>query len=159
MTRGSDRRVAVDAWEAMYRAQVAVQRHLLQRFPLGIGQSEYDVLYNLYSAPERSARIRELNRHLLLTQPSVSRLVDRMAARGLVEKSVDEADARGTVVRLTAEGESVFRRAGAELASVIADRMLGSLSPEELQSLRVLCDGLRGDEAPRRPDAGGDGAA
>lgn len=153
MVRGSERRIAVDAWESLYRAQVAVQRHLQERFPAGIGQREYDVLYNLYAARHRCARIHELHRHLLLTQPGVSRLVDRMAARGLVEKAHDATDARGTIVRLTADGEAVFRRVGAELATAISERMLASLAPEELQRLRELSDALRADADPRRPDS------
>ena len=153
MIRGSERRVAVDAWESLYRAQVAVQRHLHERFPAGIAQSEYDVLYNLYSAPDRTARIHELHRHLLLTQPSVSRLVDRMVAKGLVAKCADQSDARGTLVRLTPAGEAVFRRTGAQLAAAIGDRMLGSLDAEDLERLRALCDALRGDDAPIRPSA------
>ncbi|MBI5159870.1 MAG: MarR family transcriptional regulator [Micrococcales bacterium] len=145
------RRDAVDAWESLYRASVAVQRFLAERFPDDLGQSEYDVLVNLYRAPGRAARIRDLHRHLLLTQPSVSRLVDRMAARGVVRKCSDATDARGTVVLLTEEGERLFRRIGAEHARVISDRMLAALSPAELRQLRQLSDALRGDAAPRLP--------
>lgn len=145
------RRDAVDAWESLYRTSVAVQRHLNERFPDEIGQSEYDVLVNLHHAPSRAARIRDLHRHLLLTQPSVSRLVDRMAARGLVSKCADPIDARGTVVQLTAEGERLFRRVGTAHALVISERMLAALDPAQLRELRRLSDALRGDDAPRRP--------
>lgn len=145
------RRDAVDAWESMYRASVAVQRFLNERFPSDVAQSEYDVLHNLFRVPGHAARIRDLNRHLLLTQPSVSRLVDRMAARGLVEKCSDPADARGTVVQLTAAGEQLFRRVGTEHAIAISDRMLASLDSEQIHALRTLSDTLRAGAAPRIP--------
>ena len=147
----SERSDAVDAWESLYRAQVAVLRHIRADFPDGLTFTEYDVLFNLARARNHALRIRELNRHLLLTQPSVSRLIDRLVARDLVVKSDDPVDARGTVVTLTDGGLTLFRRVGAEHSRVIADRMLGSLDEDELQVLRRLSDKLRGSEAPAAP--------
>ena len=81
----TDRADAVDAWESLYRAQVTVFRQLRAEFPTGeVTLTEYDVLFNLYRQPERRARIRDLTPQLLLSQPSVSRLIDA-AARGLVD--------------------------------------------------------------------------
>lgn len=149
----SERSDAVDAWEALYRAQVAVLRHIRSDFPEGTTFTEYDVLFNLARARDRALRIRDLNRHLLLSQPSVSRLIDRLAARGLVAKSDDPVDARGTVVTLTDEGVALFRRVGADHGRVIADRMLAALDPDELRTLRTLTDKLRGGAAPGAPGA------
>jgi len=39
------------------------------------------VLFNLYRQPDRRARIRDLTPQLLLSQPSVSRLIERLASR------------------------------------------------------------------------------
>jgi Transcriptional regulators len=60
---------------------------------------EYDVLYTLSKDPE-PLRLSELNRHVLLSQPALSRLVERLAERGLVSRHADPADGRG--VRLLA---------------------------------------------------------
>jgi DNA-binding MarR family transcriptional regulator len=139
----SDRSEAVDAWEALYRAQVTVLRRLRTVFPDDdISVSEYDVLFNLSRMPGRAARIRDLNRRLLLTQPSVSRLIDRIAARGFVTKSDDPRDARGTIVTLTAEGAEVFRRVGSRHAAAIAE-LMSCLQPDELRELARLTDKLR----------------
>ncbi|MDZ4046084.1 MAG: MarR family transcriptional regulator, partial [Rhodoglobus sp.] len=105
----SDRAASVTAWEALFRAQVAVIRKLNAEFPDQLSLNEYDVLFNLSRQPERQLRIRDLNKHLLLTQPSVSRLVDRLAVRGLVRKSPDPGDGRGTIVALTDTGFDLFR--------------------------------------------------
>ncbi|KZX20546.1 MarR family winged helix-turn-helix transcriptional regulator [Rathayibacter tanaceti] len=97
-------REAVTAWESLFRAQVHVMRALSSEFPSKeISLNEYDVLFNLTRQPERRARLRDLNKHVLLSQPSVSRLIDRLAARGHVEKSEDPADARGTIIAITDE--------------------------------------------------------
>ncbi|MGM9257329.1 MarR family transcriptional regulator, partial [Campylobacter jejuni] len=57
--------------------------------------TEYDVLFNLSRHPMRRLRIRDLNDQMLISQPSVSRMVDRLVARGLVTKVGDPDDARG----------------------------------------------------------------
>jgi DNA-binding MarR family transcriptional regulator len=139
----SDRSDAVDAWEALYRAQVAVLRQLRSEFPDGgTSITEYDVLFNLSRQPGHALRIRDLNKHLLLTQPSVSRLLDRLAAKGLVTKSGDPDDARGTVVTLTDAGLDEFRRVGTRHSQSIAAKM-SALTPDELRQLALLTDKLR----------------
>lgn len=144
----NERAPAVDAWEALYRAQVAVLRQLLAEFPHDeVSFTEYDVLFNLYRQRGHRLRIRDLNRHLLLTQPSVSRLLDRLVARGLVAKSADPSDARGTIVTLTESGLEVFRRIGSQHSASITNRM-GVLDADELHELARLADKLRAGAAP-----------
>jgi DNA-binding MarR family transcriptional regulator len=85
-----------DAWEALFRAQVSIMRDLRREFTdVGMSMNEYDVLFNTYRAPEHRIRLRELNSSVLITQSSVSRLVDRLVARGFMVKLEDELDARG----------------------------------------------------------------
>ncbi len=140
----SDRAASVAAWEALFRAQVAVLRQLNTEFPSGeISLNEYDVLFNLSRQDARQLRIRDLNRHLLLTQPSVSRLVDRLAHRGLVSKEPDPGDGRGTIVRLTDEGYDLFRRVAVRHADSIHRRVGSALTVEELETLTALTDKLR----------------
>jgi DNA-binding MarR family transcriptional regulator len=139
----TDRSDAIDAWESLYRAQVTVFRQLRADFPSGeVTLTEYDVLFNLYRQPERRARIRDLTPQLLLSQPSVSRLIERLAARGLVDRSGDPSDARGTLVALTEAGVDVFRRVGTQHGEWIADRM-SVLEPDELRRLAELTTKLR----------------
>ena len=139
-----DKSVAVDAWEALFRAQVSVLRQLSTEFPTSeISFTEYDVLFNLSRAPERSMRIRDLIPHLLLSQPSVSRLIDRLAGRELVTKQTDPKDARGTIVTLTDSGYALFRRVAVAHADSIARRVGGALDPDELAQLTALCRKLR----------------
>ena len=138
--------MAVDAWEALFRAQVAVLRQLHDEFPSDeVSFNEYDVLFNLARQPGRGSRLRDLNRHLLLTQPSVSRLVDRLVGRDLVTKQPDPADGRGTIVSLTTTGYSVFRKVAMVHAESISARVGGTLTIDELRTLTVLCDKLRLD--------------
>lgn len=144
----SERASAVTAWESLFRAQVSVMRSLSEQFPTrDISFNEYDVLFNLSRQPDRTLRLRDLNKHVLLTQPSVSRLVDRLVARGLVSKCPEPHDGRGTVIRMTDAGLTLFRRVAVEHMAAISERVGGPLSGEELKQLTALCDKLRGPSA------------
>jgi DNA-binding MarR family transcriptional regulator len=135
---------AVTAWESLFRAQVAVMRTLAAEFPTrDISFNEYDVMFNLTRQPNRELRLRDLNKHVLLTQPSVSRLVDRLVARGLVAKCPEPNDSRGTIIRLTDEGYALFRSVAVEHMKTINERVGGRLDQDELDRLTELCNKLR----------------
>ena len=148
----SDRAAAVGAWESLFRAQVAIMRSLADDFPaLGISFNEYDVMFNLSREPDRRIRLRDLNEHVLLTQPSVSRLVDRLTARGYLRKLTDPTDGRGAIVELTPAGYDVFRRVALAHMDTITARMGDALDTEELSQLATFCDRLRtAPSGPRR---------
>jgi len=142
----SSRATAVAAWESLFRAQVAVMRTLAAEFPTrDISMNEYDVLFNLSRQPDRSLRLRDLNKHVLLTQPSVSRLIDRLVSRGLVAKCPEPNDGRGTIIHLTDVGFELFKKVAVEHMSTITERVSGPLNADELAQLTALCDKLRGD--------------
>ena len=135
--------IAVDAWEALFRAQVVVLRELNSEFPADLSLNEYDVLYNLSRQPDRKTRIRDLNRLLMLTQPSVSRLIDRLVSRGLVTKTADPGDGRGIIVALTDAGYELFHKVALSHGASIIKRVGGALTDEELLQLTALCTKLR----------------
>ena len=133
-----------DAWEALFRAQVSIMRDLRRDFvDVGMSMNEYDVLFNIFREPEHRIRLRDLNASVLITQSSVSRLVDRLVCRGFIVKLEDEFDARGTIVALTPAGLEAFRRAGRVHARNIDDRVGGVLDADELATLAELCTRLR----------------
>ncbi|WP_308798605.1 MarR family winged helix-turn-helix transcriptional regulator [Agromyces silvae] len=140
----ADRTRTVAAWESLFRAQVAVMRALAAEFPSDvISLNEYDVLFNITRAPDRRLRLKDLNRHVLLTQPSVSRLVDRLTARGLLTKSDDPLDGRGTIVAITPEGFQLFREVAIAHMEAITRHVGSALDTDELAHLAELCDRLR----------------
>jgi len=145
---------AINAWESLFRAQVTVLRELNREFPSGeLSFNEYDVLFNLSKQDGRRLRIRDLNRHLLLTQPSVSRMVDRLVTRGLVSKESDPVDGRGTFVCLTDAGYLLFRKVAVAHAESISRHVGGALTNDQLHALTKLTDTLRAsvaDESSRR---------
>lgn len=135
---------AIDAWEALFRAQVSIMRDLRDDFAdSGMSINEYDVLFNIVREPEHRIRLRDLNRNVLITQSSVSRLIDRLAERGFVAKVPDPLDARGTIVSMTRAGRVEFARVAKIHMRNIRGRVGGSLDADELAALTALCTKLR----------------
>ncbi len=148
----SEKSAAVDAWEALFRAQVTVMRQLQAEFPESqLRLTEYDVLFNLSRHPNRRLRIRELNDQMLISQPSVSRMVDRLVSRGLVVKVGDPHDARGIIAELTDAGFDLYRRVATSHMNSIAARVGGAPDDEELRELNRLCTKLRLGSADTQP--------
>ncbi|MBV2366315.1 MarR family winged helix-turn-helix transcriptional regulator [Streptomonospora nanhaiensis] len=136
-------RLAEEAWEALARAQIALMRRFQDDFRgWEVTMREYDVLFTLSRCP-KGTRLRDLSEHVLLTQPSISRLVERMAESGLVSREGDPTDRRGTIVGLTERGREVLRRVGRAHAAAIRDYVGTALTPDELRALRDIALKLR----------------
>jgi DNA-binding MarR family transcriptional regulator len=130
---------ANDAWEALLSAHAVLMKRFAAEDIWGdISMREYDVLYTLSKCPG-PARPSELNRHVLLSQPALSRLVDRLAERGMVERKPDPADGRGVLLSLTPAGRALQRQVGRGHARDVARAMTADLTPVELRQLEAIC--------------------
>ncbi|MCC9196148.1 MarR family winged helix-turn-helix transcriptional regulator [Arthrobacter sp. zg-Y820] len=134
-------RQAAEAWESLFRTQVGVMRRL-QKDPAfkNLTMREYDVLFNLTRCPTGWIRLNELNEHLLISQPSLSRMVERMEAKGLVQRRPAQNDQRGVELALTDEGRDMQRRLGRVHVQGIHELLSPALSSEELNQLKLLTD-------------------
>ncbi|UWF77783.1 MULTISPECIES: MarR family winged helix-turn-helix transcriptional regulator [Microbacterium] len=139
----TDRELALQAWESLFRAQHELFTAMMSDFDgAEVSQAEYDVLLTVTRAPEMTARLRDITARALISQPSVSRLVDRMVARGLLTKCPDPQDGRGALVRATDAGARAFRAVATVHGRSIAKRM-SRLTDDELRALRDLAEKLR----------------
>lgn len=115
-----ERHRAFEAWIPFLRAHAAITRELSTRLESrhGLTLSDFDVLVQLYYAPEQRLRRVDIARTVLLTASGVTRLLDGLERAGLVEKARCETDARVTYAVLTAAGRTTFEAA---LATHVAD--------------------------------------
>jgi DNA-binding MarR family transcriptional regulator len=144
----SPTRLAAEAWEELFRAQVAIMRRLERDDIWGeLSMREYDVLFQLSRAPGGALRLRELNQHILLSQPSLSRLVERLSVRGLIAREAVPDDGRGVRVRLTRRGADLQREIGRRHVRTIRRYVGGALESEQLRELADLCARLRTAQA------------
>jgi DNA-binding MarR family transcriptional regulator len=140
----ADRVRANEAWEALLSAHATVVKELAaQGIWRDISMREYDVLYTL-AKRGTPLRLGELHRRVLLSQPALSRLVDRLVERGLVARCADPADRRGVRLYLTAEGRARQRELGRRHARDVARIMRARITTDELAALRAICCKLAG---------------
>ena len=140
----TDRQLALQAWESLFRAQHELFGIMVSDFDgADVTQAEYDVLLTTVRSPQMSARLRDITANMLISQPSVSRLIDRMVARGLVTKAPDAADARSSIVTATDAGARAFRAVAPVPGRSIA-RCLSPLAAAELRTVLRRTQKLRG---------------
>lgn len=114
----------------------------------GIEPWEFDVLAALRRAGEPyELSPGRLLRETLVTSGTMTNRVDRLTARGLVDRLPDPHDRRGVLVRLTPEGKDAVD--GAFVALLDAEgHVIGHLADDERDQLAGL---LRGLLAPFSP--------
>ncbi len=126
------------AWRAFLKAHAIIIDRIdhdlvaAERLPL----SSYDVLIELYEAPERRLRMHELAQRVVLSRSGLTRLVDRLEAEGLLTRDRCGTDRRGAYAVITEQGVAALRRAWPVYARGIVEYFAQWLTPEEAQVLQ-----------------------
>jgi DNA-binding MarR family transcriptional regulator len=137
-------RLANQAWEALLTAHaVLMKQFAAEDIWQDVSLREYDVLYTLSKCFE-PVRVGELHRHVLLSQPALSRLVDRLVDRGYVERRADPEDRRSVRLSLTEAGRDKQRQIGRRHARSVARAVTAAVSPDELRQLETICRKMAG---------------
>lgn len=107
-----------------------------------LSMREYDVLYTLAKSGTLPQRICDIQNRVLLSQPALSRLIDRLVSRGLISRTQDAKDRRASLISLTPAGAELQHKVGAAHAKSIA-RILGAeLTANEMEKLLSLAKKL-----------------
>jgi DNA-binding MarR family transcriptional regulator len=138
------------AWQALLHAYHQVIRKLdgELRAEHGLPLAAYDVLLRLARSPEPALRMTELAEKVLLSPSGLTRLVDRLVARGLVERLTDPDDARVTLAALTDEGRRELRKAARTHLGGIREHFTGLLSESQLRNVASGLETVTGPHAP-----------
>ncbi len=127
------------AWRAFLKAHATIidriDRDLVsaQRPPL----STYDVLIELYEAPEHRLRMHELAERVVLSRSGLTRLVDRLEAEGLLIRDRSGTDRRGAYAVITEQGIAALRETWPVYARGIVRYFAQWLTLEEAQLLEA----------------------
>ena len=134
--------VELRAWRGFLRAHrqlmVEMASQLDAEHQLDI--SEYEVLLHLNEHPEKRIAMTELADLVLLTPSGVTRLVDRLVKRGLVERRPCPQDARRQHAVLTRAGRLMFVKAGRVHLSGIRALYLSKLTTAEQEMMAEVWD-------------------
>jgi len=138
------------AWQALLHTHHHVVRTLDSelRHQHGLPLAAYDVLLRLARAPGRSLRMSDLAERVLLSPSGLTRRVDRLEAKGLVERKPDPEDGRVALAVLTPEGGRTVRRAALTHLKGIRKHFTGRLSERELGDIASGLEAITGPHAP-----------
>ena len=125
----------IGAWQALARAWTSSLRSQGTALEgTGLDLSEYDVLVTLANGPPEGMRPTELTDRALITKSGMTRLLQRLEERGLIERRACPSDRRGQLIGLAPPGRHLLRRAAPDVLRGLAALMAG-LSPAEIATL------------------------
>jgi DNA-binding MarR family transcriptional regulator len=119
--------------------ETEIRSRLRQRF--GITLARFDFLAQLHRHPQGLA-MSEISNRLMVTGGNVTGLTDELAIEGLVARKPNPADARGTLVKLTAKGKRSFEAMANEHEQWVV-ALFSALPPDGQAQLHALLGALR----------------
>lgn len=141
-TRGTT--LFLGLWRTTHAMQRVAEAHVATS---GLSMTDFAVLEALLSrGPLRMSDVAE---KVLLTSGATTTAVDRLVAKGLVERAADPADGRARVVELTSEGRALIAPVFRDHAATL-DAATRSLSDSERSTLMALLLKLRRGLEPGR---------
>ncbi|MFF4159179.1 MarR family winged helix-turn-helix transcriptional regulator [Streptomyces sp. NPDC001678] len=134
-------RPGFQAWLSLVHSYGSVVKTLDRRLTrdLGMSLAWFEVLVLLHTDPDGRRRLLELSRLLVVSKASVSKLIDRMEASGLVRRETSERDRRAVYAVITDSGREALAKALPLQAANVEDCFSRLLEPQDLRDLvRIL---------------------
>jgi DNA-binding MarR family transcriptional regulator len=149
------------AWRAFLRAHSTMLRRISRDLDeAGLPPLPwYDVLAALRDAPDHRLRQVELAERVLLSNSGLSRLLDRIEAKGLLRRAPCDTDRRSFHIELRPEGERMLARMWPVYARGIAEDFLPALGSNPCEVRRTMeaigqqCEIARESELEESADA------
>jgi DNA-binding MarR family transcriptional regulator len=107
--------------------------------PHRLTPAQYNALRILRGASPAALTCGEIGDRLVSPGPDVTRLLDRLEARGLVERLRDETDRRVVRARITGQGRELLGRIDGTVTAGLR-RLLGPLGRSRLRTLSELLE-------------------
>ncbi len=131
---------------------LAMRRETASRLlSLGLTEAQWRPLWMLKAGRADTAQV--LARLLGVDAGAMTRMLDRLEAKGLIERVRSLTDRRVTQLRLTATGEAATERIPEVVAGVNNDYLLG-FSRDEFEQLNSLLARMRANGQALEPLAG-----
>jgi DNA-binding MarR family transcriptional regulator len=109
-----------------------------------LSAADYVVLVALTDAPDGLRHFQDLANAVEWERSRMSHHLRRMAKRGLVALEFCPKDGRGVHVVVTPDGRAAIEAAAPHHVATVRRLVIDPLSPEELDTLTVLCERILG---------------
>ena len=143
--------VELKAWRGFITTYARVVPRLDEELAAahGLSLNQYEALLRLNLAPDRAIRMSELARGVFLSPSGITRAVDQLERRGLVERKVCASDRRGFLAVLTPAGRTLLRAASKTHVAGIRAHFLDQLPSGAIEALASVFE----DDAAARVSA------
>jgi DNA-binding MarR family transcriptional regulator len=140
----------IRAWQALLHAHHQITRKLDAelRSEHELPLNAYDVLLRLARAPDRKLRMTDLAERVMMSPSGLTRVVDRLAAEGLVRRERYDGDARVMLAQLTDKGRLLLRRAAKTHLRGIREHFTGQLTLAQLREVAAALETVAGPHQP-----------
>jgi DNA-binding MarR family transcriptional regulator len=108
----------------------------------GLAPSSFQVLWFLLTTPGRCAPMYQLAETLGFTTAGTTKVADRLAEAGLLERRPQPTDRRVILAALTENGCQTATTAARTFAQALRERVVGPLGEEQFTSLAAAIAGL-----------------
>jgi DNA-binding MarR family transcriptional regulator len=137
---------AVDAWIRLLRGHAGMRRAVSAQLHAdhGLTVNEYEALLLLSHAPENHLRRVDLAESLQLTASGITRMLDGLRERGLVDRTTCSSDARVAYAVLTDDGRRRLEQASCSHVAAIRALFDERYSDAEIETLTELLGRLPG---------------
>jgi DNA-binding MarR family transcriptional regulator len=104
--------------------------------------AQFNVLRILRGAGTEGHICREIGERMLAWDPDVTKLLDRLEARGLVTRARRPSDRRAIIVRITPSGLRTLQAVDKPMLDLVVG-LLGHLGEKKLKTLSTLLEAAR----------------
>lgn len=142
-----------EAYLALLRTTDALQSSIEARLKeFGLTGTQYNALRILRGAGSDGLPCSEVGERMITRDPDITRLLDRLQKRGLVERTRDKNDRRVVFGKITAAGLKLLREMDGPIEKY-GREMLRHVGQEKLRQLIGLLELVRGGKAFHRRGA------
>ena len=120
-----------------------VLRHAVESVlrPWDVSPEQYNVLRILHGAKEGGHPALEIARRMIARSPNITRMIDKMVAKGLAQRERVDSDRRVVRISITAEGRRLLGELDQAVNNLLAP--LRSMSPAQTRSFLGQLNAVR----------------
>lgn len=107
--------------------------------PYGISPQQYNILRILKGAEGTALKVQTIKERMIERSPNATRLMDKLCAKGYIERYPSQEDRRVVKIGITAEGSTFL----STIPNTLNEILLKQLTEAEAEQLSALLDKMR----------------
>ncbi len=111
--------------------------------PLNLTHAQLNVLYILMESDPKPVSANELKKKILVSNPDVTRLLDRLVKKGYVVRETCPENRRKIDISLTDSGREIFAKANLAAKKAVRNFFEDQVSIEEAKELKRILHKMR----------------